>query len=160
MKFLGHCVRCAAAVEILIGLLALFAVSIRGGHTIMERLVSATIPLLVLTMALFGRISYQYYRGAIEDNFVKQAVDEGNMLSALFGQESFNEIEYPYDYSGEAYTYLSQQLATRDLYSRVIYYENGELYIGVDAGSPCFYPFDILMNTGIDDLYWQSALPG
>ena len=159
-NFLGNWFLFAAAGEILIGLLALFAVSIRGGHTIMERLVSATIPLLVLTMALFGMISYQYYRGAIEDNFVKQAVDEGNMLSALFGQESFNEIEYPYDYSGEAYTYLSQQLATRDLYSRVIYYENGELYIGVDADSPCFYPFDILMNTGIEDLYLQAALTG
>ena len=27
--------------------------------------------------------------GAIDENFVKQAVDEGNMLAALFGQESF-----------------------------------------------------------------------
>ena len=69
-NFLGNWFLFAAAGEILIGLLALFAVSIRGGHTIMERLVSATIPLLVLTMALFGMISYQYYRGAIEDNFV------------------------------------------------------------------------------------------
>lgn len=59
-------------------------------------------------MALFGAVSFQYYKGAIDENFVKQTVDEGNMLAALFGQESFNEIEYPYDYSGEAYSYLSQ----------------------------------------------------
>lgn len=158
--FLRNWILIAAAGEILVGLLALFLVSIRGGHTIMERLVSATIPLLVLTMALFGFISFQYYKGAIEDNFVKQAVDEGNMLAALFGQESFNEIEYPYDYSGEAYSYLSQQLATRDLYSRVIYYENGQLYVGVDANSPCFYPFDILMNAGMEELYLRAAVTG
>lgn len=159
-EFLRNWIVTAAAGELLVGLLALFMFSIRGGHTIMERLVSATIPLLALTMALFGWISFQYYKGAIEDNFVKQVVDEGNMLSALFGQESFNEIEYPYDYSGEAYSYLSQQLATRDLYSRVVYYENGDLYIGVDAHSPCFYPFDILMNAGIEDLYRRAALTG
>ncbi len=46
-------------------------------------------------------------------------------------------------YSTDAYQYLSQQIATRDLYTRVIYYENGDLYIGVDVNYPCFYPFDI-----------------
>ena len=87
-------------------------------------------------------------------------MDEGNMLAALFGQESFNEIEYPYDYSTEAYQYLSQQIATRDLYTRVIYYENGDLYIGVDVNYPCFYPFDITMTLPAEDLYRKAALTG
>jgi HAMP domain-containing protein len=141
-------------------LLMVFFTSVRGGHTIMERLVSATIPLLFVTMALFGTISYQYYKEAINENFVKQTVDEGNMLAALFGADSFNEIEYPYDYSGEAYSYLSQQMATRDLYTRAICYENGELYIGVDANSPCFYPVGIMMNQSAEALYRKSALTG
>lgn len=134
--------------------------SIRGGHTIMERLVSATIPMLIVTMVLFGAVSYSYYKEAIGDNFEKQAVDEGNMLAALFGQESFYEIEYPYDYSGEAYNYLSQQMATRDLYTRAVYYENGSLYIGVDKNNPCFYPFDIMMNKDLEKLYEKAALTG
>ena len=150
----------AIAILILCGILRVFFSAIRGGHTIMERLLSATIPLLVITMALFGYISFQYYGSAIQENFEKQTMDEGNMLAALFGQESFNEIEYPYDYSTEAYQYLSQQIATRDLYTRVIYYENGDLYIGVDVNYPCFYPFDITMTLPAEDLYRKAALTG
>ena len=127
-------------------MMSVFSSAIRGGHTIMERLLSATVPLLALTMILFGYISFQYYGGAIDENFEKQVMDEGNMLAALFGQESFQEIEYPYDYSTEAYRYLSQQLATRELYTRVLYYESGQIYVGVDKNSPCFYPGEILMN--------------
>ena len=141
-------------------LLRLFASSIRGGHTIMERLITATIPMLIVTMVLFGVVSYSYYKEAIHDNFEKQTVDEGNMLAALFGQESFNEIEYPYDYTGEAYSYLSQQMETRDLYTRAVYYENGSLYIGVDQNSPCFYPFEIMMSKGAEKLYEKAALTG
>lgn len=141
-------------------LLYIFASSIRGGHTIMERLISATVPMLVATMVLFGMVSYSYYGEAIDDNFKKQTVDEGNMLAALFGQESFNEIEYPYDYTGEAYHYLSQQMKTRDLYTRAVYYENGSLYVGVDQNNPCFYPFDIMMNIPAEKLYEKAALTG
>lgn len=150
----------AAVILAVSGLVTLFGISIRGGHTIMERLISATVPMLVVTMTLFGIVSFQYYKTAINDNFVKQVEDEGNMLAALFGQTSFNEIAYPYDYSGEAYSYLSQQMATRELYTRAVYYERGELYIGVDANSPCLYPFDILMNQGIEELYKRAALTG
>ena len=141
-------------------MLGMFSSAIRGGHTIMERLLSATIPLLALTMILFGYISFQYYGSAIDENFEKQVMDEGNMLAALFGQESFQEIEYPYDYSTEAYRYLSQQLATRELYTRVLYYESGEIYVGVDKNSPCFYPGEILMNLPAEDLYKRAALTG
>lgn len=111
-------------------------------------------------MILFGYISFQYYGGAIDENFEKQVMDEGNMLAALFGQESFQEIEYPYDYSTEAYRYLSQQLATRELYTRVLYYESGQIYVGVDKNSPCFYPGEILMNLPAEDLYKRAALTG
>ncbi len=141
-------------------LLYMFITSIRGGHTIMERLISATVPMLIITMVLFGWVSYSYYGEAIDDNFEKQTVDEGNMLAALFGQESFNEIEFPYDYTGEAYNYLSQQMKTRDLYTRAVYYENGSLYIGVDKNNPCFYPFEIMMNTPAEKLYEKAALTG
>lgn len=141
-------------------LMHMFVSSIRGGHTIMERLVSATVPMLIATMVLFGMVSYSYYGDAIDDNFEKQTVDEGNMLAALFGQESFNEIEFPYDYTGEAYQYLSQQMETRDLYTRAVYYENGSLYIGVDKNNPCFYPFDIMMNIPAEKLYEKAALTG
>lgn len=141
-------------------LMHMFVSSIRGGHTIMERLVSATVPMLIATMVLFGMVSYSYYGEAIDDNFEKQTVDEGNMLAALFGQESFNEIEFPYDYTGEAYQYLSQQMETRDLYTRAVYYENGSLYIGVDKNNPCFYPFDIMMNIPAEKLYEKAALTG
>lgn len=141
-------------------LLQIFASGIKGGHTIMERLISATVPMLMVTMILFGAVSFSYYGEVIDDNFEKQVTDEGNMLAALFGQESFHEIEYPYDYTTEAYKYLSQQMATRDLYSRALYYENGALYIGVDENNPCFYPFDILMNSSAEKLYEKAALTG
>lgn len=157
--FLKWLLYAAAAAGILF-LVTLFLSSVRAGHTIMERLVFATIPLLFVTMALFGVISYQYYKEAIDENFVKQTVDEGNMLAALFGADSFNEIEYPYDYSGEAYQYLSQQMSTRDLYTRALCYENGTLYIAVDSESPCFYPFESMMNLRAEELYRKSALTG
>ena len=148
-----------------ISLLAVLALGvlisgIRGGHTIMERLLSATIPLLAVTMVLFGYISFRYYGTAIDENYSKQVMDEGNMLAALFGQESLQEIEYPYDYSSEAYQYLSQQLATRELYTRVLYYESGAIYVGVDRNSPCFYPGEILMNLPAEELYRKAALTG
>ena len=158
--FLGSWIKLTLIAMAVYLILYVFSSSIRGGHTIMERLVSATVPMLVVTMILFGFVSYSYYKEAIQDNFKKQIVDEGNMLAALFGQESFNEIEYPYDYSGEAYSYLSQQMATRDLYTRAVYYENSSLYIGVDKNNPCFYPFDIMMNVNAEKLYEKAALTG
>ncbi|MGN0342460.1 MAG: HAMP domain-containing protein [Roseburia sp.] len=141
-------------------LIALFISGIRNGQTIMGRLVYVSIPLIVVVMSLFELISYQYYRSAIEENFEKQVEDEGNMLTALFGQDVFGEVEYPYDYSGDAYIYLSEQLKTRELYNRILYYESGEIYIGVDENSPCFYPVDIWMNQGAKELYEEAALTG
>lgn len=158
--FLWTWVTCFLIGMVIYLILKIFISSIRGGHTIMERLISATVPMLIITMVLFGVVSYSYYREAIEENFKKQTMDEGNMLAALFGQESFNEIEYPYDYTGEAYEYLSSQMGTRDLYTRAVYYENGYLYVGVDKNSPCFYPFDIMMNTEAEKLYEKAALTG
>lgn len=160
LNFLKLCLGYVIVVLLVFFLITIFISSIRGGHTIMERLISATIPMLVVTMTLFGFISFQYYADAIQRNFEKQTIDEGNMLAALFGQESFNEIEYPYDYSGEAYEYLKQQMDTRDLYTRTLFYENGNLYTGVDRYQPCFYPYDIMMNHSAEKLYRQAALMG
>ena len=56
--------------------------------------------------------------------------------------------------------YLSQQLATRELYTRVLYYESGDLCVGVDKNSPCFYPGEILMNLPAEELYRRAALTG
>ena len=42
----------------------------------------------------------------------------------------------------------------------MIYYENGDLYIGVDVNYPCFYPFDITMTLPAEDLYRKAALTG
>lgn len=141
-------------------ILELFLRGIRYGRTTMGRLVYVTIPLIVVAMTLFEVIAYSYYKDAIEENFEKQVEDEGNMLTALFGQSTFAEIEYPYDYTGEAYTYLKEQLNTRDLYSRILYYEGNELYIGVDGESPCFYPINIWMNEDAKELYESAALTG
>lgn len=133
---------------------------IRKEKTIMGRLIYISVPLLAVALGMFGMIAYNYYKEAIEDNFVKQTEDEGNMLTAVFGQESFQEIEYPYDYTSEAYTYLKKQLDTRNLYTRILYYEGDELYIGVDKESPCFYPLDIWMSGDAKDFYKQAARTG
>ena len=160
VKFLQQWIFYLAAAMLFLLLVFVFITGIREGRTIMGRLIYATIPLVVVAMFLFGLIAFNYYRNAIHENFVKQTVDEGNMLSAVFGQESFNEIEYPYDYTSEAYQYLIRQMETRDLYIRIVYYENSDLYIGVDANTPCFYSFDILMNTQAEKLYEKAALTG
>lgn len=145
---------------IVFGLLMWFISIVNNGRTIMARLLVVTIPLIMVALGTFGWIAYNYYESSIETNFEKQMLDEGNMLTALFGQESFNEIQYPYDFNGEAYAYLENQLATRDIYARVMYYENGDIYVGVDESSPCFYPAGILMNKDAESLYTQAAITG
>lgn len=160
LKFLQSWVLYLASGMIGLLLIFLLATGVKEGRTILGRLINAAIPLVVIAMFLFGLIAFNYYQEAIRENFKKQTIDEGNMLSAVFGQESFNEIEYPYDYTGEAYQYLLQQIKTRDLYIRVVYYENNQLYIGVDENNPCFYSFDILMNGDAEKLYTQAALSG
>lgn len=82
------------------------------------------------------------------------------MLMALFGTESFDGIEYPYDYTGDDYGYLRNQMNTRSVYTRIAYYERGELYTGVDSDAPCFYPFGIHMNAEADTLYLKAAYTG
>lgn len=137
-----------------------FFYGIKNGKMIMIRLVCIAFPLIVAAMVLFGVIAYNYYRDAIKENFVKQTEDEGNMLTAVFGPESFGEIEYPFDYTSEGYSYFIQQMEKRELYTRILYYEGEELYVGVDRNNPCFYPTDMWMNTDANDLYRQAALTG
>lgn len=77
------------------------------GRTILAKLILSSIPLLAVALVVFGVFSYRAYSAAITQSFQKQVEDEGNLLTALFGTESFDEIEYPYDYTGEAYGYLA-----------------------------------------------------
>jgi hypothetical protein len=141
-------------------MLYLLVNGIRKGKTIMGRLVYICVPLLMTTMGLFGVIAYRYYRDAVEENFIKQTENEGDTLRAVLGEESLNEIEFPYDYTSEAYHYLSTMLSGRELYSRIMYYEADQLYTGIDRDSPCFYPMDIWMNGDAIELYRQVALTG
>ncbi|MFI3177269.1 MAG: hypothetical protein R3Y67_07255 [Eubacteriales bacterium] len=150
----------AAIVFGIIGLVAFFRSVLLNGRTIMARLVAVAVPLIALALGLFGFIAYNYYEESIQTNFEKQVLDEGNMLMALFGQSSFNEIQYPYDYNNEAYQYLVNQLQTRDIYARVGIYEAGDLYITVDEALPCYYPASALMNQGLEELYAQAAVTG
>lgn len=134
--------------------------SITRGRTIMGKLMMAALPLMILAMSVFGVIAYSYYSDSIILSYQKQTEDEGNMMTALFGQESFNALEYPYDYSTDSYRYLKNQMEGRELYSRIIYFEDGELYTGVDRNSPCFYPIGILVNSQMDAVYRKAALSG
>ena len=87
------------------------------GRTILAKLILSSIPLLAVALVVFGVFSYRAYSAAITQSFQKQVEDEGNLLTALFGTESFDEIEYPYDYTGEAYGYLRQQMSTRPVHT-------------------------------------------
>lgn len=130
------------------------------GRTILAKLILSSIPLLAVALVVFGVFSYRAYSAAITQSFQKQVEDEGNLLTALFGTESFDEIEYPYDYTGEAYGYLRQQMSTRPVHTATAYYEHQQLYIGVDFENPCFYPFDVRLDAGARELYLQAAYTG
>ncbi len=130
------------------------------GRTILLKLMFSTLPLVIVALSIFGAFSYTTYRNSVETSFQKQVEDEGNMLTALFGAESFDEIEYPYDYTKEAYSYLIRQMKTRQTYTSSAYYEREQLFVGVDAVYPCFYPFDIRLNAAASDLYRQAAYTG
>lgn len=144
------------AVRLLLAMVGLVA----RGRTLLVKLISAVLPLVAAALVLFGAFSYSVYARSISDTFKKQVVDEGNMLTALFGTESFAEIEFPYDYTGDAYRYLDTQMRTRTNYTRAAYYERGALYTGVDRDAPCFYPFGIYANEAAAKLYLQAAYSG
>lgn len=147
---------CAAVLGLAAGLLRLA----RGRRTLAARLLGTAAPLLAAAVVLLGVFSYLRYDSAIRQSFEKQVVDEGNMLMALFGTESFDAIEFPYDYTAEDYSYLMDQMNTRAVYTRTAYYERGQLFTGVDRDAPCFYPFGINMNADADALYLQAAYTG
>lgn len=130
------------------------------GRTVFAKLVLSSIPLLAVALVIFGFFSYRAYADAIEQSFQKQVEDEGNLLTALFGTESFDEIEFPYDYTGEAYAYLKQQMSTRPVYTATAYYEHERLYVGVDFRHPCFYPFDLRLDSDARNLYLRAAFTG
>ncbi|MGN1180547.1 MAG: HAMP domain-containing protein [Suilimivivens sp.] len=149
----------AIVLAVMLVLFGLFR-GITKGRTIMGKLMLAALPLMILAMSVFGIIAYSYYSDSVLLSYQKQTEDEGNMMTALFGQESFNALEYPYDYSSENYRYIQNQIEGRELYSRVIYFEDGELYTGVDKDTPCFYPIAIHVNSQLDSIYRKAALSG
>ena len=160
LTFIKYCVLyLAVAVAVVLVLYGLFR-GITKGRTIMGKLMLAALPLLILAMSVFGMIAYNYYSDSVLLSYQKQTEDEGNMMTALFGQESFNALMYPYDYSSESYRYLQNQIEGRELYSRIIYFEDGELYTGVDKNTPCFYPIGINVNAQLDSIYRKAALSG
>ncbi len=133
---------------------------VRTSRTLLLKLVFSSIPMLVIAFALFGFFSYNSYSQSIEENFNKQVEDEGNLLTALFGSGGFETIEFPYDYNSEDYRYQLRQLDTREVYTRTGYYEDNELYIGIDRGRPLFYPFELVGNSTLTALYREAALTG
>lgn len=122
-----------------IGLIRTLIGTVFNNRALLVKLLFATLPLMLAALLVFGSVSYYNYRESIYGTLEKKVEDEGNLLTALFGTESFEEIEYPFDYSGEAYQYLLQQIDTRDIYARSAYYEDGKLYTGVDHDLPCYF---------------------
>ncbi|GKH50556.1 hypothetical protein CE91St46_16670 [Eubacteriales bacterium] len=154
--FLGRLFLCALAGQLLFS----FFYLVGSSRTILVKLIVSTLPLMAAALALFGVFSYRAYGQAITESFRKQAEDEGSLLTALFGTESFQEIEFPYQYTGEAYSYLKESMATRSIHTATAYYERGSLCIGVDANYPCAYPFDLRLDAAAAALYEQAAFTG
>lgn len=150
----------AASLFAIFGVGYLIYRSLKNGRTILLKLMAATIPLVTVALVVFGVFVSNVYKSSVEQSFQKQVVDEGNLLMALFGTESFNEIEFPYHYSSEAYSYLKKQMATREVFTRTAYFEQSELYFGVDVDFPCFYPLDRLMNSTVYEMYKNAAFTG
>jgi len=150
----------AVAIYAVLMLVRALALLITNSRTLLIKLVFSAVPLLIIALVAFGFFSYSSYKQSIDQSFSKQVEDEGNMLTALFGTESFEEIEYPYDHSGEAYQYLIKQMNTRQIYTRSGYYESGVLYTGVDNDLPCYYPFGVALNIDAIDLYMRAAYTG
>ncbi|MEG1778095.1 MAG: hypothetical protein RR209_03870, partial [Angelakisella sp.] len=119
---------------------------VTGSRTILVKLLFSSVPLLMTALAFFGIFSYRTYSVSVNQSFQKQVIDEGSLLRALFGTESFTEIEYPYQYTGESYTYLRQNMNTRSVYTSTAYYERQKLFVGVDKDYPCAYPFNIRLD--------------
>ena len=147
-----------------------FLYMVSRGRTILLKLAFTAIPLVALALVFFGVFSYRSYERSIRQSFQKQVVDEGNMLTALFGTQSFEEIEFPYDYTSDAYSYLESQMKTRAIYTRTAYYDREQdstgkpfpmnLYLVVGRDVPCSYPFAIGLNRKADELYEQAAFTG
>ncbi len=137
-----------------------FIQQIKDSKTILAKLSLTTIPFLMITLALFGAFSYYSNKLTVVESSEKQVVDEGNLLAALFGAEIFDEMEYPYDYTTDAYSYLIGQISTRATYTRTAYYEREALFTGVDFDVPLFYPFEIGMSVDASKLYMDAVRTG
>ncbi len=145
---------------LLVALLFAFAGLVKNSKTIIAKLTLTSLPLLIVALVLFGVFSYYSNKLSVLQSSEKQVQDEGNLLAALFGAEIFNEMEYPYDYTTDAYDYLLGQIGTRTTYTRTAYFERETLFTGVDFDAPLFYPFEIGMNTDSTELFMRAVETG
>lgn len=148
------------------------------GNTILMKLVITSVPLILVALVFFGVFSYRTYASSINRSFQKQVTDEGAMLTALFGtdtlfgtddrditaatkeEEIYRGLEYPYDYGENSYEYIQDQMRKREIYTALSFYENGKLSLAVEKNAPCFYPFDIRLDTHAEEMYVAAALTG
>lgn len=133
---------------------------ITGSRTLLPKLVFASVPLMVLALALFGAYSYFSYQSALSETYQSKVTDQGDLLRALFTTGSFDAISSPEHYNSTEYQYLSSQMETRDLYTSSGYFVDTRLYTGPDDALPFLYPFGITQNTGAYQLYRTAALTG
>ncbi|MEG1125362.1 MAG: HAMP domain-containing protein [Oscillospiraceae bacterium] len=159
-KFIGKLLGWFIIIGIAGQLVCLLVYLIGSSRTILIKLLAASIPLLALALTFFGVFSFNTYSNSISQSFEKQVADEGSLLRALFGTESFAQIEFPYQYTSDSYNYLKQNMNTRTVHTATAYYERQKLFVGVDNSYPCAYPFDIKLNFKAAELYREAAFTG
>ncbi|MDR2908800.1 MAG: HAMP domain-containing protein [Oscillospiraceae bacterium] len=149
----------AALLAVAVLLLSLYRVVV-GSRMLLVKLTAVSAPLLLLALTLFGTYSYFTYRSSLQGTYETKASDQGNLLRALFGSETFDSITAPGLYGSVEYEYLRAQMETRDVYTSSAYFVDGKLYTGVDGALPCLYPFGIRHSAGAWELYRAAALTG
>ena len=131
-----------------------------GSRTIFIKLISVSIPLLILALVLFGAYSYTAYNSSLRGIYETKAADQGNLLRALFSGATFDKITSPAMYTSMEYNYLRTQMGTRDVYTSSAYYVDGRLYTGIDNSLPLLYHFGIRYSANAVELYRAAALTG
>jgi HAMP domain-containing protein len=142
------------------GVLETAGKAVTGSRTILLKLAMTGVPLLALSIALFGVFTYRSYYDSLRVTYTTQTEDQGNLLRALFGSESFDSITSPDRYGGAEYSYIKATMDTRDVYTSSAYFVDRKLYTGVEDTLPSLYPYAIMGNSGAYDLYHRAAITG
>lgn len=160
LRFIGlwllYCAALAALAAAIFGIRAFIA----GSRTVFLKLIIASVPLLVLALVLFGVYSFSSYESALVATFETKVTDQGNLLRALFGSDSFDKITSPEMYNSTEYDYLRTYMGTRDVFTSSAYFVDMKLYTGVDSNNPCLYPFGVRRSESARNLYRAAALTG